>query len=366
MTEVGFEAAAGPDFVLPDRLEASGPPESRGQLRDTVRLLVAEGERVAHTRFHELPKYLRAGDVVIVNTSATLAAAVDGTVDGVGRVVVHFSTPLDDGAWVVEVRAPGPATGPLGAAAAGMRIRLPLGAQATLREPWPRKSIRLWRAEIDGVADVARDLLAIAGRPITYAYVRERWPLPYYQTIFGRDQGSAEMASAARPFTHAMMTELAVSGVAVAPILLHTSVSSAEPGEPPIPERYEVPESTARLINDRHAAGGRVIAVGTTVTRALETAATERGAAVAGAGWTDLVLSARRPARVVDGLVTGWHAPGASHLMLLEAVVGPAAVRRAYDAALEEEYLWHEFGDSALLLRAKAQLASLTPTAARG
>ncbi|RZL77257.1 MAG: S-adenosylmethionine:tRNA ribosyltransferase-isomerase [Rhodococcus sp. (in: high G+C Gram-positive bacteria)] len=351
MTGTRTAAAAELRFVLPRRLEASGPPESRGLRRDAVRLLVSDRGRLEHNRFHDLPRYLRPGDVVVVNTSSTLAAAVDGTVAGVGPVVVHFSTELEDGEWAVEVRAPGPVAGALGSVGAGTRIGLPLGAVATLAELWPRGSTRLWRAAIDGVTDVPTELLATSGRPITYAYVPEHWPLPDYQTIFGRTGGSAEMASAARPFTHTLITELATSGVVVAPILLHTGVSSPERGEPPIPERYEVPEPTARLVNDRRAAGGRVIAVGTTVTRALETQATSDGRAMAGAGWTDLVLSVRRPTRVVDGLITGWHAPGASHLMLLESVVGAAAVRHAYDEALAGGYLWHEFGDSALLLR---------------
>ncbi|MFC9552439.1 S-adenosylmethionine:tRNA ribosyltransferase-isomerase [Rhodococcus sp. NPDC056960] len=351
MTRARTGSASDLRFVLPRRLEASGPPESRGLRRDTVRMLVSDRGRLEHSTFRDLPRFLRPGDVVVVNTSATLAAAVDGNVDGVGPVVVHFSTALGDGGWAVEVRAPGPVAGALGSVGAGTRIDLPLGVVATLVEPWPHGSTRLWRAAVDGIADVPTDLLATAGRPITYAYVSEHWPLADYQTIFGRTGGSAEMASAGRPFTHRMVTELATSGVVVAPILLHTGVSSPERGEPPIPERYDVPEPTATLINHRRAAGGRVIAVGTTVTRALETRATLDGAAVAGAGWTDLVLSTGRPTRVVDGLITGWHAPGASHLMLLESVVGAAAVRHAYDEALAGGYLWHEFGDSALLLR---------------
>ena len=116
------------------------------------------------------------------------------------------------------------------------------------------------------------------------------------------------------------------------------------------PERYLVPPATARLVNLTRRSGGRVIAVGTTVTRALETVADDRGEVNAGAGWTDLVLDPGRPARVVDGLVTGWHAPGASHLLLLEAVAGAEMVAAAYREALRMGYLWHEFGDSALLL----------------
>jgi S-adenosylmethionine:tRNA ribosyltransferase-isomerase len=138
--------------------------------------------------------------------------------------------------------------------------------------------------------------------------------------------------------------------VVVAPITLHTGVSSQEDGEPPLAEPFRVPEPTARLVNMTRASGGRVVAVGTTVTRALETAAAEDGTVRARCGWTDLVLGPDRPARVVTGLVTGWHAPGASHLQLLHAVAGPEIVERAYAEALRERYQWHEFGDSCLLL----------------
>ncbi|MFE3291190.1 S-adenosylmethionine:tRNA ribosyltransferase-isomerase [Rhodococcus sp. NPDC059234] len=343
-------------FELSRRQEADGPPEARGLARDGVRLLVSDRERLEHTVFRDLPRFLRAGDLLVVNTSATLPAAVDAEIDGAGPVVVHFSTPLGSSPlggedWAVEVRGPGPVTGPLPALGVGSRIRLPRNAFAMLLEPWPPGSRRLWRARVEGVADVASDLLAAVGRPITYAYVSGRWPLPYYQTVFGHVPGSAEMPSAGRPFTDRLVTELVAESVSLAPVLLHTAVSSPEAGEPPIPERYAVPEHTARVVNETRAAGGRVIAVGTTVTRALESSATAEGRVVAGSGWTDLVLGSGRPARVVDGLVTGWHAPGASHLMLLEAVVGPAVVRRAYEAALTHGYLWHEFGDSALLLR---------------
>jgi S-adenosylmethionine:tRNA ribosyltransferase-isomerase len=182
--------------------------------------------------------------------------------------------------------------------------------------------------------------------------VPQEWPLSYYQTVFARSVGSAEMPSAARPFSTELVTALVADGVAIAPITLHAGVSSAEPGEPPVPELFHVPAATARMVNLTRAAGGRVIAVGTTVTRALESAANADGVVHHAVGWTDLVLGAGRPCRVVDGLITGWHDVGASHLLLLEAVAGPDLVAMAYREAVEHGYLWHEFGDSALLLPA--------------
>jgi S-adenosylmethionine:tRNA ribosyltransferase-isomerase len=189
-----------------------------------------------------------------------------------------------------------------------------------------------------------RELLWDHGRPIRYAYVPEHWPLAAYQTAFAREPGSAEMPSAGRPFTPALVTDLVSRGVLVAPVTLHAGVSSQEPGEPPQPERFEVPEATAALVEHVRGRGRRVVAVGTTVTRALESAA--RGLR----GWTDLVLGAGEPARVVNGLVTGWHAPGASHVALLEAVAGRPLVAAAYAEAERRGLQQHEFGDSCLLL----------------
>ncbi|WP_225729666.1 MULTISPECIES: S-adenosylmethionine:tRNA ribosyltransferase-isomerase [unclassified Nocardia] len=334
-------------FVLPPELNASTPPEARGLARDEVRLLVA-GDRLTHAVFRELPGQLRPGDLVVVNNSATLPAAVDASVDG-AAVALHFSTWLEDGRWVVELRTPERTPFTAGKLHGGTVIRLPGGACATLREPWLPGAKRLWIADID---TDPRALMAAYGRPITYSYVPQQWSADYYHTVFGRIPGSAEMPSAARPFTQRLVLDLITSGVAVAPVTLHTGVSSPEAGEPPSPERFAVPAATARLVNDTRAAGGRVIAVGTTVTRALESAADPAGYVETSSGWTDLVLGEHRPARVVDGLITGWHAPGASHLDLLVAVAGTATVGAAYAAALETGYLWHEFGDSALLFRA--------------
>jgi S-adenosylmethionine:tRNA ribosyltransferase-isomerase len=332
-------------FELPPSLSASAPPEVRGVPRDGVRLLVADGRTVRHRLFHEVGEALRPGDLLVVNTSATLAAAVDGALDG-RPVAVHLSTRLDDGTWWVEVRPPGRATGPLEGDLAGARVELPGPAALHLRE----RRGRLWRAAVTARGG-AEEVMRRHGRAVSYAYVEGRWPLSAYQTAFARVPGSAEMPSAARPFTPELVTELVADGVAVAPVVLHCGVSSAEDGEGPLPERYAVPPATAHLVAATRSAGGRVVAVGTTVARALETAAGDDGVVRPSAGWTELVLGPQRPARVVDGLVTGWHAPGASHLLLLEAVVGAQVVGAAYAAALEHGYLWHEFGDSALLLR---------------
>jgi S-adenosylmethionine:tRNA ribosyltransferase-isomerase len=343
-------------FELPDELSAAAPAEARGLARDEVRLLVVDSERIEHTRFRDIGRFLDAGDLLVVNTSGTLNAALDGLRADGGPVVVHFSSPLEDGTWIVELRTAPRAAKPVLDGAPGEFLRLPRGTTLTLVTPYPsqeanvlpHRGTRLWRARVGG-GHITR-LLAREGRPIAYGYISERWPAAFYQTVFANEPGSAEMPSAARPFTTELVTRLVASGIAIAPIVLHTGVSSQEFGEPPIAERFRVPAATANLVDWTRRAGGRVIAVGTTVVRALESAVMRDGSIAPARGWTDLVLSPDHPARVVNGLVTGMHTPDASHLLLLEAVAGPGMVQRAYDAALERRYLWHEFGDLTMLL----------------
>jgi S-adenosylmethionine:tRNA ribosyltransferase-isomerase len=335
---------------LPQGRDATEPPEARGLARDGVRLLVADGQ-IRHARFREIGSFLEPGDLLVVNDSATLPAAVDATHRDGRAVTVHFATELTAHRWVVEVRPGDVGSGPLEGLQPEDRIVLPSGAPLTLVEPYPEpESTRLWSADVGIHGSVPR-FLARFGRPVSYSYVSRRWPLSAYQTVFARRPGSAEMPSAGRPFTTELVTELVSSGVAVAPLTLHTGLSSPEAGEPPTPERYSVPAATAAAANRTRRDGGRLVAVGTTVVRALETVADPYGRISPGSGWTDVVLGPDREARAIDAIVTGWHASGASHLDLLEAVVGAERLDAAYRAAAAEDYLWHEFGDSALLFR---------------
>ncbi|MFJ4580020.1 S-adenosylmethionine:tRNA ribosyltransferase-isomerase [Streptomyces echinatus] len=340
---------------VPQELSARVPAEQRGPGlgRDDVRLLVSRGTRVAHHAFRELPGLLRAGDLLVVNTSPTLAAAVDGRI-GHARVVVHFSARGDDGRWAVELREPDGrgTTRAWAGSPAGTEVSLPGGGRLVPEEPLSARGERLWWARAAG-AEV-REVLWEHGRPIRYSYTERDQPLSVYQTVFALPSpdgaGSAEMPSAGRPFTGRLVAELVSRGVRFAPVTLHTGVSSAEAHEPPYPERFSVPGASARLVDGVRAEGGRVIAVGTTAVRALESAAGPDGAVRAAEGWTDLMVTPERGVRVVDGLLTGLHEPEASHLLMLEAVAGRAAVDRAYGEALRELYLWHEFGDVHLIL----------------
>jgi S-adenosylmethionine:tRNA ribosyltransferase-isomerase len=313
------------------------PPAQPARERDHVRMLVASRAGISHRRFLDLPDLLEPGDLLVVNTSATLPAALAGSPR------VHLSTPLpgewpEDGheRWVIELRD-GDARHRGGRA--GQRIALPGGGEAELLAPYLGAD-RLWAARLTLPAPLL-EYLERHGEPIRYRHQPEPRPLADYQTIFASEPGSAEMPSAGRPFSERVVEALEDRGVEIATIVLHAGVSSLERGERPYPERFRVPEGTLIAVR----AARRVIAVGTTVVRALETAAsgvTE--------GWTRLVVEPRRGVRVVDGILTGWHEPDASHLLMLEAIGGRRLVERSYEAALADGYRWHEFGDSHLLL----------------
>ena len=376
MTHAAVSQRLGPlEFDVPPELEAHEPPEARGLSRDDVRLMVAYRHdcRLVHGRFRDLPEFLEPGDLLVINNSETLPASIparrgDGTL-----LELHLSTPLPSGqgpvdldappgpdpqAWVVELRRqsgddsllfrrPDP----------GETLALP-DAKAEILEPYPPNCAplderpgesRLWTALLR-LPSALGPYLERHGHPIRYGYVTREWPVSYYQTVFAMEAGSAEMPSAGRAFTPEMITGLIARGIDVAPITLHAGVASVEEHEPPPAEFYRVPGETARRVSQAREAGGRVIAVGTTVVRALETAADEGAVVREGRGWTRLVVSPERGVRVVDGLLTGWHEPRASHLLMLEAVAGRDLLEASYRAALEHRYLWHEFGDLHLVL----------------
>lgn len=339
------------DFVLDADHEAHEPPEAHGTARDQVNLLVSAGTAApVISRFDHLPGWLRAGDLLVVNTSATVAAAVDLTTRDGRPVVLHRSSELPGGLWMVEPRrriANG-STAPLVLAPEPITLLGPDGWTVDLLRPLPG-STRLWMATTPADQPLA-ELTRRHGRPIRYRYVERDWPLDAYASVFGSLPGSAEMPSASRPFTPDLVARLVAAGIGFAPITLHTGVSSLEGHELPYPERYEVPAATAAYVNAAHAVGRRVIAVGTTVVRALETVADAQGNVHPGGGWTDAVITPARGVRAVDGLISGWHEPAATHLAMLEAVLGRDPLVAAYRAAFAAGFRWHEFGDSHLLL----------------
>lgn len=333
-------------FDRPEELQATAPPEASGQSRDDVRLLVSTPEGHVHTRFAELPAFLDPEDLVVVNDSATLPASLHAHGEA-GRFLLNVSTRFGPQLWLTEPRwstgSPGPL--PLGAGdvidACDQKVRM--------ISPYPGAE-RLWFVE----GDLAR-AMARCGEPIRYGYVDEPQPLSAYQSVFARAPGSAEMPSAARPFTNEIVDALRRRGVGIATIRLHTGVSSLEIETDEIeqhvwpPEPFRVSAETAEAVNAARERGSRVIAIGTTVVRALESAwSTDR--VVPKAGFTRVVVHPGRGVHAVDGLLTGFHDPGASHLAMLYAVAGKDLVREGYEEAVRGGYKWHEFGDSHLLL----------------
>jgi S-adenosylmethionine:tRNA ribosyltransferase-isomerase len=326
------------DFALDSALEAVQPAEVRGTARSDVRLLMSDkatGE-IRHHHFDDLPALVRPGDLLVVNNSATLPAAVP-TRQGLR---VHFSSTRPDGSWLVELRD---RDKPHAGDVPGGVVDLPGKVELRLERRFGK---RLWvvRPPIDSVPDY----LSRHGRPIRYSYIDRDWPLAAYQTAFATVPGSAEMPSAARPFTPEMVTRLVSAGVGIAPVTLHTGVASLESGEDPYPEWMEVGEYTARTVNAAKDAGGRVIAVGTTVVRALESTVVG-GKVTAASGHTERIVSREHPVQVVDGLLTGFHEPRSTHLAMLEAIGDTDLLRDSYAAAIDARYLWHEFGDVHLI-----------------
>lgn len=379
------------DFTLPPELEASEPPEARGLSRDEVRLMVSyrSNNEVIHNRFRSIGDFLAAGDVLVINTSGTMKAALHAWREDGTPLELHLSTHLPADIWIVEVRTQdNHALSPSFLKENGETLRLEGGAQVRLHTPYResdtafggaagseqpgseqpgrdksgpygmsesdslrpyRKSQRLWIATLDLPVSLYA-YLDRYGFPIRYGYVKDAWPIAYYQSVYVTEAGSAEMPSAGRAFTPELMAQLVAHGVQFAPLLLHTGVASPEEHEPPYEEYYRVSRESANLINAARAAGKRVIAVGTTAIRTLETVTDEANVTHPGEGWTRVIVTPQRGIRSVNGLLTGLHEPRATHLLMLEALAGRSHLAVAYREALQQGYLWHEFGDLHLIL----------------
>ena len=345
------------NFTLSSELEAQEPPEARGLARDEVRLMVSHisTDHVVHTRFRQIGDFLKPGDVLVINTSGTLNAALPVTRSDGTQFELHLSTHLPANLWVVEMRVyqdnREKTTRPFYDIEPGESFELPAGASVTLHTPYaPNHALRrLWLASLD-LPSPLHPYLEQFGFPIRYSYVKKEWPLSYYQTVYATEMGSTEMPSAGRAFTPELLTQLIAKGIQIAPLLLHTGVASTEHKESVYEEYYRVPEPTARLINAAHLAHQRVIAVGTTVVRALETVTDISGVTYSGEGWTDILITPQRGIRAVNGLLTGLHEPLSTHLAMLETLTGREHLEITYREALKEGYLWHEFGDLHLIL----------------
>ncbi|HEX7999389.1 MAG TPA: S-adenosylmethionine:tRNA ribosyltransferase-isomerase [Pyrinomonadaceae bacterium] len=343
-------------FTLPPELSAKEPPERRGLARDHVRLMVinrADGS-VQHARFDALGQFLRAGDLLVFNTSRTLPASLEGCAAPAGPCIeIRLAEHLPDDAWLALLLCQRGDPFSCGLRE-GMQINFGEGLTGAV-EKRDERIPRLWRMRFSKSGAELVNLLYRLGRPIRYEYVSAPWNLDYYQTVYAREPGSAEMPSAGRAFTWRLLFDLQRQGIETAHIVLHTGLSSYMDDELDAEhlaseEEYFITEAAAEKINRKREQGGRVVAVGTTVVRALESVADAGGRIKPGHGYTRLRITAHHQLKAVDGLLTGLHEPEASHLDLLTAFLPPAQIRDAYEEAVRLRYLWHEFGDLNLIV----------------
>jgi S-adenosylmethionine:tRNA ribosyltransferase-isomerase len=335
-------------IAAPREQRASLPAELRGLRRDGARLCVVERAtgRITHTTVAHLGEHLTPGDLLVVNSSRTLPAALRVTRDD-GRQVQLRPGALRAGEWdalAVETEAPHRNVG----LHAGELLRARSGLELRVREQRPDAPL-LWRMTVER-GDVMATLLS-DGQPIRYSYVPEPVAPEHYQTVYAETPGSVEIPSAGRHLTWELLGELRDAGIDVTDIVLHCGLSSFQDDDvdlhkPLIEEWFDVRAETADRING----APRVIAVGTSVIRTLETAADEEGIVQAMSGWTPLVITPQTKLRVVDALLTGLHEPPATHLDMLGALLHEALLERAYAEVRERGYLWHEFGDAMLIL----------------
>ncbi len=345
-------------FQLPDNLQCAKPTEERGIARDKVRLMVSNRltDKVEHTLFRNMLYYLEEGDVLVVNTSGTLKAALEAQHSDGTLLRIHFSTKKSNDQWIVELRkVVGTETKRFIGGKKEEKLQLTTGGQLILKAPYyPSNNVhsshlQLWEVGLD-IEGTLEEYLDRYGMPIRYNHVKTTYPQSYYQTIFAKEMGSAEMPSAGRAFTPQLVTDLIAKGVQILPIVLHTGVASLEVDEKPYQEYYRVPEHTATALNLARQQNRRIIGVGTTVVRALETVTNQNGVSHSGEGWTDVFITPQRGIFAVNGLLTGFHEPKASHLLMLEALAGRSHIEITYQSAIEEAYQWHEFGDLHLIV----------------
>jgi S-adenosylmethionine:tRNA ribosyltransferase-isomerase len=345
-------------FVLPPELSAKEPPERRGIRRDQVRLLVIDRAtgNIEHSRFDKIDNYLRKNDLLVFNSSRTLPASMRGCECGATHgpcMEVRLAEHLPDDSWLALLLCE--QGDPFGCGLReGMQIDFAEGLNARVMAR-DENIPRLWKLRFSISGTQLVDLIYRLGKPIRYEYISAPWDLNYYQTVYAKEPGSAEMPSAGRAFTWKLLLDLKRRGIDTAYLVLHTGLSSYMDDEldaqhPASEEEYFVSATTAEKINQARANGGRVIAVGTTVVRALESVASETGQVKEKQGYTRLKIDNRHRLKAVDGLLTGLHEPQASHLDLLSAFLPAQKIGAAYQEAIANKYLWHEFGDLNLIL----------------
>lgn len=336
------------DFYLPDELNATHPPEKRGLRRDHVRMMVLNRTTgdIRHDRFNHLMNYLEPGDLVILNNSRTIPAVLNGKwlrrlEQMAPQVEVRLARRLNEDIWEALIVAAHVQTGDT--------LQFSRDLSATIIEKnghSPLKTIQFSKKGTD-----LFNIIYNLGEPIRYEYIHHPWALDYYQTVFASHPGSVEMPSAGRAFSWELLFMLTQKGVQFDYIQLHTGLSyllddELEQSPEENHEEYHISENTMENILKTKAAGKRVIAAGTTVVRALESAAQNNTLS----GMTNLYIHRQYPLKIADGIITGFHEPKASHLDMLSAFVSEQHLQNAYDEAIQSRYLWHEFGDMNLIV----------------
>jgi S-adenosylmethionine:tRNA ribosyltransferase-isomerase len=338
------------NFFLPAELNASVPPERRGIRRDHVRMMVIDRKTGStnHTNFFQLIQFLNKGDLVVLNSSRTIPAQLKadwyrGNIMLGKQIVIRLACRKNESSWDVIVLEKG--------VKVGDKFLFSPVLNATvvgIRHPFFSLSFSLAGTPL-------YEQIYKIGEPIRYEYIQHPWGLDYYQTVFASFPGSVEMPSAGRAFSWEMIKRLSKKEIQVSFITHHTGLSflTADSGylapEKNV-EEYSISQACVDAIEKAKRSGNRVIAVGTTVVRALETVAHEQRGLQAKHGYTNLYIRSGFPLKVVDGLITGFHEPEASHLELLSALIEPQLLIKAYQEAIKERYLWHEFGDVNLIL----------------
>ncbi len=355
------------NFNLPKILECSTPSEERGIGRDEVKLMISNKytNEIHHKKFKEIDAFLEEGDVLIVNTSGTMNAALSVELPNSKKGRLHLSTQIASDKHLVEIReVENNETKRFHDLEAGEQLQLEHGGKVKLIEPYyenkqDKSHIQLWVVEFDISQDL-NSYLEKYGSHIKYFGVDKKYPTEYYQTCFVTEKGSTEMPSAGRAFTPNLITKLIAKGIQFAPILLHTGISSLEANEKPYPEYFSVSQASADVINNAKKNGNRIIAVGTTAIRAIESSLNEENKVIANEGLTDLFVTPERGLKVIDSMITGFHEPKASHLLMMEALVNREHLELCYQSAIKKEYKWHEFGDVHFIATANLALAPKT------
>ncbi|NLW21483.1 MAG: tRNA preQ1(34) S-adenosylmethionine ribosyltransferase-isomerase QueA [Clostridiales bacterium] len=335
-------------YHLPEELIAQAPPAAR----DSSRMLVCNRDRagVAHRSFLDLPAYLRAGDVLVINRSRVIPARLLGVKEGSGigcEVLLLRRLNLTD--WEALVK-PGRRLMP------GARVRFGQGELVATVLDSTDFGGRVVRMAYQGVFE---QLLERLGKMPLPPYIhRQLDDQARYQTVYAREEGSAAAPTAGLHFTTGMLDRLQAQGVQVASLLLHVGLGTFRPvkeedlsAHKMHEEWYQVDEGAASAINQARARGGRVVCVGTTSVRTLETISDAQGQVQAGSGMTDMFITPGHRFRAVDVLLTNFHLPQSTLLMLVSAFMGRERALAAYEEAVRERYRFFSFGDCMLIGR---------------